>query len=233
MSQKLSKTRKKLQPKLRGLSFIDYFSIVIGITASILTIAIEWDHTPIYIMMSVLMLNCGIIETVLGIKGRRSNYIFALFGAIGTIFVAFLDHFYGNMAFNIFYILICFIGFYLWGKHSGRNKKVVARKLSPLQVIVVTLLLTAAAIGLKIALEYFGGYSTTLDSVATVLIVFASVLGTLRYREQWLVWVAADVLILIMWLDTGNPAAIVMRIFFIIGSVFGYINWRKLLKTCK
>jgi nicotinamide mononucleotide transporter len=233
MSQKLGKTRKKLQPKLRELSFIDYFSIVIGITASILTIAIERGHIPIYIVMSVLMLNCGIMETVLGIKGRRSNYVFALFGAISTIFVAFLDHFYGNMAFNVFYFFMSIIGFHLWGKHISGGKNIVVRKLSPFQGVVIIISLVIVAIGLNIFLEHLGGHSTVLDSVATVLIVFASVLGVLRYREQWLVWATADVLILIMWLDTGNPAAIVMRTFFIIGSIVGYINWSKLPETCK
>ncbi|MBR2544215.1 nicotinamide mononucleotide transporter [Candidatus Saccharibacteria bacterium] len=233
MSQKLGKTRRRLRPRLSKLGFIDYFSVVIGITASILTIAIEWGHIPIYIVMSVLMLNCGIMETVLGIKGRRSNYIFALFGAIGAIFVAFLDHFYGNMAFNVFYLFMSIIGFHLWGKHISGGKNIVVRKLSPFQGIVIIISLVIVAISLNILLEHLGGHSTVLDSVATVLIVFASVLGVLRYREQWLVWATADVLILIMWLDTGNPAAIVMRTFFIIGSIVGYFNWLKLPETRK
>ena len=176
------------------------------------------------------MLNCGIMEMVMGVKGRRSNYIFALFSAIGSIFVAFSDHFYGNMAINVFYIFVCITGFYLWGKHRDKHKNVIARKLTPWQIIIVALSLTVAAFGLNLLLEHFGGHSTILDSIATVLIIFASILGVLRYREQWLIWFTADVLVLIMWLDSGNPAVIVMRTFFTIGSVYGYFNWRKLLK---
>ena len=233
MSQKPRRVQKSQKPKSLQFGLIDYLSIVIGITASILTIIVDQGQPLIYIVMSILMLNCGIMEMVLGVKGRRSNYIFALLSAIGSICVAFLDQFYGNMATNVFYIFICVTGFYLWGKHSDKNKNVIARKLTPWQTITIALTLALTAIGLNSLLEYFGGHSTVLDSIATVLIIFASVLGVLRYREQWLIWFTADVLVFIMWLDTGNPAAIVMRAFLVVGSVYGYFNWRKLLKTHK
>ena len=231
MPQKSHSSTKRPKSKPQRFGFIDYLSVVVGIVASVLTIIVEREQPPLYIIMSILMLNCGIMEMVLGIKGRRSNYVFALFSAIGTIFVAFIDQFYGNMVINVFYIFVCITGVYLWGKHRDKNKNVIARKLTPWQIAVVALSLTVAAIGLNILLEYFGGHSTVLDSIATVLIVFASVLGVLRYREQWLIWFTADVLALIMWLDTGNPAAIIMRAFLVIGSAYGYFNWRKLLKN--
>ena len=233
MSRKPRKNPKHSKARSSQFSFIDYLAVAIGIVASILTIVIEQGQPLIYILMSVLMLNCGIMEMVLEIKGRRSNYIFALFSAIGSICVAFIDQFYGNMAINAFYIFVCIVGFYLWGKHSDKDKNVIARKLAPWQIAVVALLLIVAAAGLNILLEYFGGHSTVLDSVATILIIFASILGVLRYREQWFFWFTADMLILIMWLGTGNPAAIVMRIFLVFGSIYGYFNWRKLLKTHK
>lgn len=233
MSQKSRKGSKHSKTKPLQFGFIDCLSVAIGIITSILTVIFNQGEPVVYIIMSVLMLNCGIIEMVLGIKGRRSNYIFALFGAIGSICVAFMDQFYGNMATNVFYIFVCIAGFYLWGKHSSKDKNVIARKLTPLQAIIVTLSLAIAAFALNILLEHLGGHSTVLDSIATVLIVFGSILGVLRYREQWLIWFTADVLILIMWLDTGNLAAIVMRTFLVVGSVYGYFNWRKLLKTRK
>ena len=232
MSQKSHKTQKRSKSKLR-LGFIDYLAIILGIMASILTIVINRDYSPLYITMSILMLNCGIMEMVLGVKGRRSNYIFALFSAIGTMVVAFMDHFYGNMAINIFYIFICIIGFYLWGKHRNKDKNVIALRLSPWQIVFVAITLIVATVSLNTVLEYFGGHFTVLDSTSTILIILASILGVLRYREQWLIWFIADTLTLIMWLNTSNPAAIIMRAFLIIGSIYGYFNWRKLLKKQK
>jgi nicotinamide mononucleotide transporter len=229
MSQKSHQTKKKSQSQLKRLSFIDHLSIIVGVVTSILTIVVEQENTPLYIVMSILVLNCGIAEIILGIKGRRSNYLFALFGSIGSIFIAFLDHFYGNMASNVFYVFVCIIGFYLWGKHSGRDKNVIARKLSPYQIAIVLLLLIIATLNLNMLLIFLNGRSTLIDSMSTVLIIFASILGVLLYREQGLIWIVSDTLVLIMWLETGNPAVIVMRIFLVIGSISGYVNWRKFI----
>ena len=135
------------------------------------------------------------------------------------------------MASNVFYVFICIIGFYFWGKHSGRNKNVIARKLGPCQIAIVLLLLIIATLNLNMLLIFLNGRSTLIDSISTVLIIFASILGVLRYREQWLIWIVSDTLVLIMWLETGNPAVIVTRIFFVIGSIFGYVNWRKFIGT--
>ena len=77
---------------------------------------------------------------------------------------------------------------------------------------------------------HLDGHSTILDSATTILIIFASVLGVLRYREQWLVWIIADTMMLVMWAPVGNPAVIALRIFYVVSSVYGYINWRKFIQ---
>ena len=121
------------------------------------------------------------------------------------------------------------IGFYSWGKHSNKNKDVIARKLSIWQIIVATIAFIIALFGLNFILECCGGHSTILDSAATILIIFASVLGVLRYREQWTIWIIADFLMLLMWINSNNPAVIVMRTFYVVGSIYGYFNWRKFI----
>lgn len=75
-----------------------------------------------------------------------------------------------------------------------------------------------------------GGEYTILDSAATVLVIFATILAVLRFREQWLFWLLSDILQLIMWTTINDPAVLTLRIFFPIGAVYGYINWRKLIK---
>ncbi|MBQ3474398.1 nicotinamide mononucleotide transporter [Candidatus Saccharibacteria bacterium] len=210
---------------------LDWFCIIVGIIISILTVFLDHDHSLIYIISSLFMLNCGIIETILLIKGRRSNYIFSLLCALASIFVAFIDQFYGNMAINVYYIFISVIGFYLWDQHIDKNNTVIARKLTLKQTIALVLALIVLSIGLNFILKLFGGHSTVVDSISTLLIIVASILGVLRYREQWLTWIVADALLLAMWVPTGGFTVISLRAFFLLSSFYGYYNWRKLVKN--
>lgn len=187
-------------------------------------------HNPTYIIISIVMLMCGIFEMILGIRGRRSNYLFAIVNTIATSYIALVDRFYGNMVINVFYLFTCIAGFYSWGKHRDRRKDVIARKLTVKQIFVATVIFIISSITLNTTLDYFDGHSTILDSMSTILIILASFLGVLRYREQWILWAIVDFLTLIMWLGTGNPAAIGMRAFYVVSSIYGYYNWHNFIK---
>ena len=212
---------------------LDWLCIATGVTVSIMTILTDQSHSLTYIAASIILLNAGILEVILGINGRRSCYIFAAIGAAFSILVAQIDHFYGYLLINAYYVPLSIIGFYTWGKHSDKNKDVIARRLTTKQIIIIGIIFVVSSIGLKLILDSMGSQSTMLDGIATIMIVFASLLGVLRYREQWLAWFVADVLLLIMWIGTGGPAIIATRVFFVLSSIYGYVNWRKLVKGNK
>ena len=230
--QKSKKFNTKKHSTKRPFRFnaLDWLCIIIGVIASVLTVFADQNHSPAYITVSIFMLNCGILEAILGIRGRRSNYVFTFICALASINIAWIEQFYGNMAINLYFIPLSILGFCSWGKHSDKNKNVIARKLTTQQIIIALVVFATATIGLNLILQHFGGDLTVLDSIATIMIIYASILGVLRYREQWLAWIVADTIALIMWLDTQSPAVLTMRVFFVFSSIYGYINWRRLIK---
>lgn len=233
----MPKTSKKSQKSLKhssstGFHFgpIDWLCVAIGVIASIVTLFVDHNHSPVYLIASILALNSGIFETIYFINGRRASYLFAIVNAVSSIIIALFGQFYGNLAVNAYYIPLSIVGFYLWGKHSNSNKTVIARRLTPKQLLISLLAFLALSVGLRITLEFIGGQSTFLDSITTIMIIFASIMGALRYREQWLVWIIINILLLLMFISADNPAILIMRVFFLVSSVYGYFNWRKLVK---
>ena len=209
---------------------LDWLCVAFGIVMSIISVFVDREHSLIYLVVSAVMLICGIMELVLGIKGRRSNYVFAIMSAFATAYVAWNDQFYGNMMINFFYVTISVVGFYLWGKHRDKKKNVIARKLSVFQIIIVGLVFVVSSVGFGIVLWKTGGHAVVFDSMSTILVIFASMLGALRYREQWVLWGMVDTLALIMWIETGNLAAVALRAFYVVGSIYGYYKWRDFIK---
>ena len=235
LAKKHRKSNKsKTSKSTLKLNLLDLFFIAVGIATSIIAIIVDHDHTITYIIASILALNCAIISTVLAIKGRRSNFIFAFINAVAFGFVSWSNQFYGSTAINLlFYAPCAIIGFYSWGKHSRKNREVIARKFTPLQAMMAIIIFVVSTITLNLILESIGGQSTILDSSANVLVIFASLLVVLRYREQWIFWLITDILQLLMWAATNDPTILVLRIFYPLSSIYGYINWRKLVKKTK
>ena len=107
---------QRKEPNIFRFSTIDWLCILFGVGASIITPLLDHNHSQIYTVISIIMLICGVLEMVLGIRGRRSNYIFAILNTFASIYITWSDQFYGNMAINLYYAPICVYGFYTWGK---------------------------------------------------------------------------------------------------------------------
>ena len=56
----------------------------------------------------------------------------------------------------------------------------------------------------------------------------AQAMMILRYREQWLLWIALNILSIVLWAET--PAMYLMYGAYLCNSLYGYYNWTKLIK---
>ena len=227
----MTKGGKKQNNKKFSLNIIDWLFVIAAMVTSIVTLIINRDHPPLYMIVDISALVVGVIYMLLSVKGYRSNFIFSVFSAAAFAYIAWSNQFYGNVAVNLFYYIPCaLIGFYLWGKHSNKNHEVKARKLTPKQSLLVVILLIMATMSLKLILDVVGGASTFLDSATATLTFAANILVLLRYREQWLLWILVDAFQLMMWSTTDDPVMIVLRILYPLSAVYGYVYWKKLIK---
>ena len=232
MSQKPKK--KKTPQKSSPLNIVDWLFIITTIITTIITLVIDHNHPPLYIIADISALIFGVIYMLLSVKGYRSSFIFSIFSAAAFAYIAWSNHFYGNVAVNLFYYIPCaLIGFHLWGKHSNKNHEVKARKLTSAQSLLVVIALIIATIVLKLTLDAVGGASTFLDSATATLTFTANLLVLLRYREQWLLWLLVDAFQLIMWAATNDPVMIVIRVLYPLSAIYGYVYWKKLIKPSR
>lgn len=183
----------------------------------------------------------GMLCVVLVAKGKIANYYFGMVQILTYSYISYSYGLFGEVLLNMaVYLPLQFIGLYWWTKNARQVKEgiadIKAKRLTIKQWSVVTPLLLVALMVLVPLLYVAGGKYIGIDSVTTVLSVFAQVLMIKRYAEQWLLWIVVNVLSIIMWayaLTTsgGNDWTIlVMWVAFLLNSVYGYINWLKLSK---
>ena len=126
----MSKTtdkRQKHPTKSFHFNTLDWICIIFGLSMSIITPFIDAGHPPVYVIVSIAMLMCGIFEMILGVRGRRSNYIFGLLNTITSFYITWSDHFYGNMLTNIFIYLSVLLVF-TRGENIGIRKKMLSHE---------------------------------------------------------------------------------------------------------
>jgi nicotinamide mononucleotide transporter len=194
-----------------------------------------WSDSLIGLISSI----SGMLCVVLVAKGKISNYYFGIIQTLTYAYIAYGYGLYGEAMLNaLFYFPIQFIGIYLWRKnktvHGVKGEDVKVRSLSKMGWLYTILTIFILTIGYGFFLKYLGGNNVWTDSATNVLSIAAQIMMLKRLTEQWLLWIAVNVLSIFLWLSVllsqgGNDfSMLVMWSAFLVNSIYGYLNWRKM-----
>lgn len=175
----------------------------------------------------------GIICNVFVSKGKISNYFFGLIFAYTYFYISLGANFLGEMNTTLYvYIPAQFIGYFLWKANMQKEQNsdaVIAKALTIKGWVGLLAFLIIGTLLFVELLNYYGGSSTGLDGLSTIIVIAAQVLMVLRYREQWLLWIVLNIISIALWAE--NTAMYVMYSAYLLNSLYGYYNWSKLQKT--
>ena len=196
---------------------------------------LKWDSGLIGLVSAM----SGMLCVVLVAKGKISNFVF---GIVNTATYAYISYGYGlygaSMLNALFYLPTQFIGLWMWQRHRSVNKvrdeDIEIKRLSVKGWAIVVASVVVGAYAYMHVLMALDAQQVRIDSVAVVMSVAAQILLTLRYAEQWVLWILVNVLSIALWVVTlsqsgGSDYSMpVMWTAFLINSIYGWINWLKL-----
>ena len=175
----------------------------------------------------------GIICNVFVSKGKISNYFFGLIFAYTYFYISLGANFLGEMNTTLYvYIPAQFIGYFLWKANMQKEQgadAVVAKALTAKGWMGLIAFLVIGTFLFVQLLNHFGGSSTGLDGLSTIIVIAAQALMVLRYREQWLLWILLNIISIALWAE--NTSMYVMYSAYLLNSLYGYYNWSKLQKV--
>ncbi len=135
---------------------------------------------------------------------------------------------YADMGLQVVYFTLSIYGWYNW-LHGGEQHTVLhVSRATPRTLAVLALLIVAFATALGTTL-----YTRTnaalpfLDSALVATSLAAQWLMTRKVLENWLLWVAVDVVYVPMFISRGLLATAVLYAVFLVLAMLGYISWRR------
>jgi nicotinamide mononucleotide transporter len=194
-----------------------------------------WSDSLLGLISSI----SGMLCVVLVAKGKIANYYFGIVQTLTYAYIAYGYGLYGEVMLNaLFYFPVQFIGIYMWKKnkteHGVKGEDVIISSLTKKGWFYTVLSILILTIGYGFFLKFLGGNLVWTDSATNVLSIAAQILMLKRYTEQWLIWISVNVLSIFLWLGAlisqgGNDfSMLVMWSAFLVNSIYGYLNWRKL-----
>jgi len=174
----------------------------------------------------------GVISVYLSVKQNIWSWPTAIVNVGLYTFVFHSSRLYADMGLQVVYVIISFYGWYEW-LYGGANR-------TELKVSRTSPRLAAVLLGVGVASTFLLGtllHSTTnaalpyLDSATTSTSLVAQWMMTKKLRENWLVWVAVDVVYIGMFIYKSLYVTSLLYSVFLVLSIMGYRQWKATLRA--
>ena len=176
----------------------------------------------------------GVVCVILCGMGKVSNYFFGTINILLYAYVAFNAKYYGDVMLNLlYYFPTNILGWIVWAKNvNHENNEVYKKRLTVKQDVYLTVISVIGVLGYSLVLKALKGNLPIVDSISTVGSIIAQILMINRYAEQWVIWIAVDIVTVIMWLvayvdGDGGIAVLLMWMVYLTNAVIMYIHWMK------
>lgn len=241
----------------KSLTVVEWF-LIISIFSIAIARAVITGNVDVVGSVSAL---CGVICVVLCAKASMGNWIFGIIDCFLYGYICLHSHIYGDAIQRFCYTLpMQFVGMYMWSHRRSEEDATIVhtRLMSWGQRFLWLALLAVLTVALAYALNRFGPamqhflsehffegtyiketYASTaqlyMDSFTTVAFMLAMYIAAKAYAEQWILWIAINVISVMIWmqnLGSDQYAFMTMSkyILYFVNSLYGWNNWYRLAK---
>ena len=211
----------------------DYSFLAFGLLLQIVTFVITNHLSAPDAQLSTLSLISGLLgvcSVCLTAQGNIWTYLFG-FAQVGTYMALIISNkFLGQLALNVFYLITMSYGVFVWRKRLHDDARTVTPRRLSLRAfipILAGMLLFSAYAGYELQ-AYTSHPQPYLDAFTSVPALVAQVLMILAYREHWFIWLAVDILNIVLWLRAGDYCMAAQYVFWCANCLYGLRRWKTL-----
>jgi len=175
----------------------------------------------------------GITQVLLSKKNKVSNYFFGILSILLTISVLYSAKLYAEILLNTYYLVMSFYGLWYW---RGKMQKVpVEITTSTKQEWRTTIAIVVLGYGLLyFILRFFTDSDVPiLDAFVTSTAWAGMWLLAKRKLENWILLNISNIVAIPLLFHKGLFLFALLTIFLFIVAIFGYFEWKGIMKKSK
>ncbi len=177
----------------------------------------------------ILAVLFSLISVILTIKDNIWQWSFGIIGVIFYFAVFYQAKLYANMWLQVVFIALQVYGWYEWlYGGEGNSQLYISRTSGQLRYLLLGITLFGIAVmgvGFK---KFTDNAQPFADSAATVLSLLAQWMLAKKFLENWLVWIAVNLIIIFLGLKQKLYLTAGLYVLFLVLAIIGYLEWQKL-----
>jgi nicotinamide mononucleotide transporter len=137
----------------------------------------------------------------------------------------------GSAALQVVYVGLSIYGWHAW-LHGGQDRSELRVSRTPARALLgLGLAALVASVAAGKLLERSGAALPFVDGPATAVSLAAQWMATRKWLENWLVWIAVDLVYVVMYSSQALYTTTLLYAFFLVMAVLGYREWRRCART--
>lgn len=171
----------------------------------------------------------GLIQGVLVMFNKRSNWIFYVLQMIFLIVFSSINRIYGDIINNSIYLVMGIIGFILWNKKKDED---VISKSSFGERIVYLLIIILGTFIIYNFLKNTDDPVPMLDAFTTISSLVATYYMMKRKIDTWVIWFFNDIFYSLEYFMLPNQAfyLFLLNVIWTFMAICSYYSWFKIMK---
>lgn len=169
----------------------------------------------------------GLIQGVLALLNKRSNWIAYVIQMLFMIFFSFSMKLYGDVTNSLIYLILGIIGFIIWNKKDEKDIKSCSIKERTIYVSIIAIATVLVFLILRRTddpLPLLDAFTTTSSFVATYYMMTKKI-------DTWIIWFINDIFYAIEYFILPEQAfsLFILNVIWTVMAIFSYINWKKIM----
>ncbi len=168
-------------------------------------------------------------------EGQRISYLYGFINYLLIGYISFKNHLYGLFFFGMTVCPIIQIqGYISWGKNLDENKNVKVREFTLKNSIIITISCILGSLIISSLLTLIPSQRIAfMDASSNTINLCAVILGVLRFKECWWIWLINNTIDLSIWLITfiskgeGSFMMLIVAIAYLVINIYGIIKWNR------
>lgn len=176
-------------------------------------------------MVEVFGFISGAVTVWLCVKQSVWNWPTGIVNNIFFIALFWQVKLYADMGLQVVYIFIALYGTYLWLYGGADRRGVPVQRVPVMEIVGLVAIGALATYFLTGYLRSIGDSAPFLDALTTVMSLGAQYMLARKYIENWLVWIAVDIIYIPLYWSKGLPLTGILYVVFLLMCVRGLYDW--------
>lgn len=225
------KFKEIIHEELSGWTVFDVVWLTtVCVVITVMSVLFEYDKaSDPYYWIHIVASACGIINVVLGGKGKLSNYLFGFIHCCLMIYITLISKLYADMGVTVYNFVMQFVGFFTWSRNMNKEThEVVKIHMKNKARFICLAVIIAGTVGIGLLMKHFtNDIAPFADSAKAVMQVVSMILMVRMFSEQWWLWIAINCVSIFMYIKAGNFPITMMYSVYLVNSVIMCFRWEK------